>query len=40
MEGMNPVSAKITVHAVITREDGSREELDLLLDQSSVIDGD
>lgn len=29
---MKAVKTKITVHAVITREDGSKEELDLLLD--------
>ena len=40
MNGMDPVTAKITIHAVITRGDGSREEVELLLDQSSVIDGD
>ena len=29
---MKPITAKVTVHALITREDGSKEELDLLLD--------
>jgi len=38
MDGVNPVNTKITVHAIITRGDGSREEIDLLLDQIFVKD--